>query len=87
MSEYVTLAGTVYDLDLLDDEERAVVAKLVRLQESVKKWTDYANAYMGIVSSLYMPQGLSRRQIVATAVWKIAQDLNSRLMEREMVRK
>ncbi len=79
-STYTTIRNAKYNLANLDPDERQLVANLIAFQKSAKQWTDYANYYMGAVHDLYSPRGLTRRQIIETAVWKIAQDLNSRLM-------
>ena len=44
------------------------------------EWSAYANYYMATVGNFYHPRGLTPRQITETPVWKIAQDLKSRLM-------
>ncbi len=80
---YVTLKLEMINLAELDEEERAVVNDLRELQQQVTEWTDYANAYMSKVSDLYLPRGFSRSEITKMPVWRIAQDLNSRLMVRE----
>lgn len=77
---YTTLKRETIGLTTLDAEERALIAELVRLKEQASSWTAYANAYMSKVVDLYKLRGLSRKDITATSVWKIAQDLNSRLM-------
>jgi hypothetical protein len=77
---YKTLRGQPIDLTSLDADERRLVDDLTAKSRSVTDWADYANYYMPAVHNLYSPRGLSRRQIIETPVWKIAQDLNSRLM-------
>jgi len=77
---YFTLRGRVIDLSLLDAEERAAVTDLIAKQRSVTEMTEYSNYYMPALSSLYLPRGLTHRQITETVVWKIAQDLDGRLM-------
>lgn len=77
---YFTIRGRAFDLTELDAQERKVVDDLVAKQGSVTNWTDYANYYMPAVGNFYLGRGLTRRQIIEKPLWKIAQDLNSRLM-------
>jgi hypothetical protein len=77
---YTTLRGQTIEVAGLDADERRVVDDLISRQRTVAHWTEFANFYMPAVGDLYLPRGLSRRQITETPVWKIAQDLNSRLM-------
>ncbi len=77
---YTTLHGERMSLTTLDAEERRVVDDLIARSAAVAEWTDYANYYMPTVGNFYSARGLSRRQITETSVWKIAQDLNGRLM-------
>ena len=77
---YKTLHGEKIDLSTLDADERRVVDDLVSRHSAVTEWTEYANYYMPTVGNFYLARGLTRRQIAETSVWKIAQDLNGRLM-------
>lgn len=77
---YHTMYGQVIDLTALDSAERHLVDELVARQRSVSQWTEFANYYMPAVGNFYLARGLTRRQVTETPVWKIAQDLNGRLM-------
>ena len=81
-SIYSTLNGEVFSLADLDSEERRLVNDLVTRQKSVAEWTEYANYYVRAVGDFYESRGLTRRAITGLPVWKIAQDLKSRLMVR-----
>lgn len=80
---YTTLKRELIDLNTLNAKERALVDELIALQKMAAKLHDYCNAWMPRVTALYKSSGLSRREIIATPVWRIAQDLNSRLMIRD----
>lgn len=78
-NQYVDLHGRVYALAGLDSEEQAVVKKLKRLAASNPQWHEYHNAWQPEVERLYSPRGLSRREILETVVYRVGQDLGSRL--------
>lgn len=78
-NQYVDLHGRVYALAGLDDEEQAVLNKLKRLAASNPEWHEYHNAWLPEVDRLYSSRGLNRREIVETVVYRIGQDLGSRL--------
>ncbi|MBO0698851.1 MAG: hypothetical protein J2P46_10685 [Zavarzinella sp.] len=81
-SLYTTLNGEVFSLADLDRGERRLVNDLIARQRSVSEWTEYANYYMRAVGDFYRPRGLTGRAVTSLPVWKIAQDLKSRLMVR-----
>src|SRR5262245_8506755 len=79
---YTDLKGRQFHLSDLDTEERALVEMLIQRAEK-SNGADYANFYMPAVSDLYSRRGLSRREIIATPVWRIAQDLWGRIAIKE----
>jgi hypothetical protein len=79
-NNYSTMRGVAISLADLDRDERKLVDDLVRKSQSVTEWTDYANYYMPTVGDFYLARGLTRKDIVALPVWRIAQDLKGRLM-------
>jgi len=67
---------------MLDQHERTLVEDVRALQELAKDIHPFCNEWMPRVAALYKDSGLTRRQITQTPTWRIAQDLNSRLMIR-----
>lgn len=76
---YVDLRGQQFPLSDLDDEERKLVARLKRRVKSHPDWHDYENYWTRAVAEFYDTRGLTRKQSRQTAVYRIAQDLGSRL--------
>lgn len=81
-SIYTSLTGQLVTLADLDAEERRLVDELVTRHRSASTWPEFRNHYVRTVGAFYEARGLPRRQIVETPVWKIAQDLNGRVMIR-----
>jgi hypothetical protein len=75
----VDLGGRVFALSGLDKEERALLAKLQAFAGSGVKWWDYRNFWMSEVDRFYETRGLSRAEIIETPVYRIGQDMGSRL--------
>lgn len=81
-NQYVDLRGEVIDMSSLDAEELRL---LDELQQYAKEHPDprkveFWNFYAPRVGSFYEQRGLSRRETTRTTVWRIAQDINGRLM-------
>jgi hypothetical protein len=76
---YVDLKGREISLTELDKEERALLARLRRRARTQPDWTDFRNYWTREVAAFYDARGLSRRQSRETVVYRIAQDLSSRL--------
>src|SRR5262245_21067576 len=76
---YVDLDGHEIALGALDAEERRLVARLQRRARTHPDWTDFRNYYTRVVAALYDGRGVSRKAMVRTPVWRIAQDLSGRL--------
>ena len=78
-NSYLDLKGRELPLGGLDAEERRLVAELERRAKSHPDWDDFENHWTAAVAAFYDARGLSRRQSRETPVYKIAQDLSSRL--------
>jgi hypothetical protein len=76
---YVDLDGNQIILANLDREERALVARLRRRTATNPTWDAFDNYWTSAVATFYESRGLSRRAATRTPVWRIAQDLSSRL--------
>lgn len=79
---YITLKREKISLADLDAEERIVVDELIDRQQTETSWPAYHNHWLPRVANLYEQRGLSRREVTQAPVWRIAQDLGSRLMVR-----
>lgn len=76
---YVNLQGQEIALGGLDDEERKLLARLRRRSRNHPDWADFTSYWMGAAAAFYDGRGLTRGQSRRTAVYRIAQDLCSRL--------
>jgi hypothetical protein len=79
-SVYVDLRGRQHSLDALDADERKLVTRFKRRAASTAEYSEYHNFWLPVVAEFYKDRGLTKRQIVKTTVYRIAQDLGSRLM-------
>jgi hypothetical protein len=77
---YFTMRNRAFDLTALDSQERQLVDSLIAKYKSAGDWTEFANYYMPAVGNFYLARGLTRKQVIETTAWKIAQDLNGRRM-------
>jgi len=78
-SDYVDLSGRVYALAGLDREERELLAKIKGFAETKPQWLVYQNFWMPEVARLYEARGLTRKQVIETPIYRVAQDMGSRL--------
>ena len=76
---YVDLRHNRSSLNDLDEEERKAVARLQRRARTHRDWYDFENYWQKLVWDLYRPRGLSREEAAKTVVFRIAQDLSSRI--------
>lgn len=76
---YVDLSGRQFAVSELDREERLLVKRLMDFASANPDYADYHNFWMPEVDRLYSARGLSRREIIKTSVYRIGQDLGSRL--------
>jgi hypothetical protein len=77
---YTDLDGGSYDLSALDAKERALINRCRKFIDVNPDWFKYSNYWTQEVRKLYSDRGLSRRDTTETIVWRIAEDLGSRLM-------
>lgn len=74
-----TLDGSRYVIVVLDEEERKLIDALQRHGDKTKGWIEYRNYYIKKVGKFYENRGLSKQEVVETAVWKIAEGICGRL--------
>jgi hypothetical protein len=79
---YRDLRGETIDVSSLDRDERELVAELLRFAEAHPnaRTAEYWNFYPQRVGDFYEARGLTRKETTRTLVWRIAQDINGRLM-------
>ena len=80
--KYTDLEGREVSLTGLDEAERKLVSLLRRRAATHPNWTDFDNFWTKAVADFYDARGLTRKQSSNTAVFRIAQDLSSRLAVR-----
>jgi hypothetical protein len=76
---YVDLDGNVILLAELDAEERRLVAALRRRARTNPDWDAFDNYWTRVVPEFYRARGVGRKAILRKPVYRIAQDLSSRL--------
>jgi hypothetical protein len=76
---YVDLEGNAIALDGLDEGEHRLLARLRRRARTHPDWSDFGTYWMRAVADFYDGRGLSRAAAQRTPVYRIAQDLCSRL--------
>lgn len=76
---YVNLRGREIALTGLDAEERRLIERLRRRARTHPDWADFRNYWTREVAAFYDARGVSRPRSRQTAVYRIAQDLSSRL--------
>ena len=76
---YVDLKGERISLDALGEDERKLVSRLKRRAKSHSDWNDFENYWTHAVADFYDRRGMSRSASRRTAVYRIAQDLGSRI--------
>ena len=76
---YVDLSGRSFCLSGLDRDERELLARLQAFASRNPEWSDYRNYWMSEVASFYEARGLKRAEIIETPVYRIGQDVGSRL--------
>jgi hypothetical protein len=76
---YVNLQGQEIALGGLDGEERKLLARLRRRSRTHPDWADFTSYWMREVAAFHDGRGLTRPQSRHTPVYRIAQDLCSRL--------
>jgi hypothetical protein len=76
---YVDLKGLSHALVDLDTEERQLLRELIERASRQPDWNDFSNHWMKRVGDFYAGRGFSRQQTRQTVVYRIAQDLASRI--------
>jgi hypothetical protein len=76
---YVNLHGQDIPLSGLDGEERKLLGRLQRRARTHPDWTDYGNYWTRAVAAFYDARGVPRTASRRAAVYRVAQDLWSRL--------
>jgi hypothetical protein len=76
---YVDLRGREVSLGGLDADERKLLARLRRRARTHPDWIDFGNFWTREVAAFYDARGLTRPEARQTAVYRVAQDLGSRL--------
>jgi len=81
-TEYIDRRGDSLDLSVLDRDERELVAELLRIADAHPnaRTAEYWNFYPRRVGEFYEARGLTRKETTRTLVWRIAQDINGRLL-------
>lgn len=81
-TEYIDRRGDSLDLSVLDRDERELVAELLRFADAHPnaRTAEYWNFYPRRVGEFYEARGLTRKETTRTLVWRIAQDINGRLL-------
>jgi hypothetical protein len=78
-SVYVNLRGQEISTSELDTEERALLTRLRRRAKTHPDWTGFGNYWTRVVAAFYDARGVARPQARQSPVYRIAQDLCSRL--------
>ncbi len=76
---YVDMDGNEIALDALDAGERQLAARLRRRAHTHPDWCDFDNYSMRVILEFYDARKVSRKAVVRSPVWRIAQDLSGRL--------
>jgi len=66
-------------LNDLDRAERAIVRDLIRKYEAGLGWNEFDNYWFAKVGQFYDQRGVPRKESIQKAVYRIAQDLSSRI--------
>ena len=77
--DYVNLKGDFICVADLTDAEQKFVDKLKRQAKQLGEWNEFENYWTRAVADFYKESGLTRKQIRETGVYRIAQDLGSRI--------
>jgi hypothetical protein len=75
----VDLDGHEICLEHLDAEERKLLARLRQRARTNQDWDAFDNYRTATVPAFYLACGLARKAVPQTILWRISQDLSSRL--------
>ena len=76
---YVDLKGREFSLTQLDADERRLLKSVKQRADRGPPWHEFANVWMKLVGEFYHDRGLSCSKVRNTDLYRIAQDLGSRL--------
>ncbi|MCI0642921.1 MAG: hypothetical protein L0Y58_24735 [Verrucomicrobia subdivision 3 bacterium] len=76
---HLTLKGETIPLNRLDRKEKEFLQELTALFRTKPDWTEFGNVWPKRIAALYQPRGLSRKEVSQTPLFRLAQDLGSRL--------
>ena len=80
---YLDLKGREISLVKLTAAERSLIADMKAVAKKTADWSVFSNLWMARIADFYADQNLTRPQIRKTAVYRIFQDLDSRLAMSE----
>ncbi len=78
-NNYVKLNGEFICVADLTDGEQKIVAELQHWAKQIGDWNEFENYWTRTVAEFYRNGNLTQKQIRQTCVYRIAQDLGSRL--------
>ena len=76
---YLDLKGREWSLGGLASAELSFIAEMKTAAKKAAEWSAFSNLWMARIDELYSDQNLTRPQIRKTVVYRICQDLDSRL--------
>ena len=76
---YTDLHGRKHSLNDLTRQERAALARLQKLAAAGPDWMAYSNQFVAEMEKLLPSTGKSRRELTQSVIYRIGQDLGSRL--------
>lgn len=81
MKTYKTLRGEIFDLGELTPEQKAIYTDVKSAFDSNTEWTDFSNLWIARMGAAF--DGIPRSEVVEEPLYKICQDLESRLGIRQ----
>src|SRR4051812_31274842 len=81
-NSYKDVHGESLDVSTIDGDERRLISKILSFAEKHPdpKTSEYWNFYVKQVGDFYQNRGFSRQKVIETVVWRIAQDINGRML-------
>jgi hypothetical protein len=78
-NNYTDVRGHSILLEGLDKEERGLLQTLQKFAQDQPDWNAFSNFWLPQVAEFYKKRGLTRSEIRATILYRVGQDLGSRL--------
>ena len=78
--KYKNLRGDEFDLDSFSTEEAAIFLAARNEFGESPRWDDFKNKWYGTVMRFYAEQKVSSREAVTKPLYRVIQDMGSRLM-------